>query len=120
MLSQEAIWSEVWNSLEASQSPASRLPDTGQQATLQGKRFQRFRPFGSHRQRDQQLLNGKKRQQQGIQQGQVRDKAVPRLAIKQAQLHLQGLETKAKLQLIALSLAALERNVAALHGADVR
>ena len=119
-LSPEAIWSEAWGFLEACQPSVPTVRCVTPQTLPKGSRFQRFRPFSSKQHKDNHMLNGKQQRRQGIQQHQPRQRGVSKSPVKQAQLHLQGLETKARLQLLALSLAALERQIAAFSSARIR
>lgn len=119
VLSRSDIWSHAWSCLETAQSPVP-LPLATPKPVPRGNRFHRFRPFRSTQQRGQTVQNGQQQKQQDMQQLQFRHRDAPSSPIKQAQLHLQGLQVKARLQLIALSLAALERQVASLSTACVR
>lgn len=119
-LSPEAIWSEAWGCVEACQPSVPTLHHVTPQTLPKESRFQRFSPFSSKQHKDHHMLSGKQQRRQGIQQNQSRQSGVSKSPVKQVQLHLQGLETKARLQLLALSLAALERQIAAFSSAHIR
>ena len=119
-LSPEAVWSEAWGCLEACQPSVPTLHRMTPQTVPKESCFQRFRPFSSKQHKDHHILSGTQQRRQGIQQNQPRQRGVSNSPVKQAQLHLQGLETKARLQLLALSLAALERQTAAFSSAHIR
>lgn len=115
VLSCSAIWSAAWLSIEHAQSPAP-LPPVISASMPQGSRIHRFHPFRRKSQAAQVRLGSQQSTQQQARQRLI----TPRTAVKKAQLHLQGLEGKARLQLAALSLAALERLVVALSTANIR
>ena len=114
---QAAIWSEAWSALEASQPPQCAKP----QRVANSSRF-RFRPFGGASRGHQRQKSMPKPQQSTAQQQQPQSSSTASAGtpIKRAQLHLQGLDTKARLQLLALSLASLERLVGAVTSANIR
>lgn len=110
-----AVWSSAWMSLEAGHAPEHAEP----QPLPARKALRGFRPFGGSLRSNAQ--QGRMQNQPELEK-QPRQSGTPPPAgpVRHAQLYLQGLDNRAKLQLLALSLASLERLVKAVNSANIR